>query len=78
MQRPKAVFTPLSDSPGYLLDKDKVTQLSTKVAFANNQLAIDMIDILKKSEENVFISPSSMMIALGMTLNGAADRKSVV
>lgn len=69
----KAVFTPLSDSPGYLLDKDKVTQLSTKVAFANNQLAIDMIDILKKSEENVFISPSSMMIALGMTLNGAAN-----
>jgi serine protease inhibitor len=69
----KAVFTPLYDSPGYLLDKDKVTQLSYDVASANNQLAIDMIDILKKTEENVFISPSSMMIALGMTLNGAAN-----
>jgi serine protease inhibitor len=69
----KAVFTPLYDSPGYLLDKDKVTQLSFDVASANNQLAIDMIDILKKTEDNVFISPSSMMIALGMTLNGAAN-----
>jgi serpin B len=69
----KAVFTPLYDSPGYLLDKDKVTQLSYSVASANNQLAIDMLDILKKTEDNVFISPSSMMIALGMTLNGAAN-----
>ncbi len=69
----KAVFTPLYDSPGYLLDKDKVTQLSADVANSNNQLAIDMIDILKKTEDNVFISPSSMMIALGMTLNGASD-----
>lgn len=69
----KAVFTPLYDSPGHLLDKDKVTQLSYTVASANNQLAIDMIDILKKTEDNVFISPSSMMIALGMTLNGAAN-----
>ena len=69
----KAVFTPLYDSPGYLLDKDKVTQLSYSVASANNQLAIDMLDILKQTEDNVFISPSSMMIALGMTLNGAAN-----
>lgn len=69
----KAVFTPLYDSPGYLLDKDKVTQLSYSVASANNQLAIDMIEILRQTEENVFISPSSMMIALGMTLNGAAN-----
>ncbi len=70
----KAVFTPLYDSPGHLLDKDKVTQLSYTVATANNQLAIDMLDILRQSEENVFISPSSMMIALGMTLNGAANQ----
>jgi serine protease inhibitor len=69
----QAVFTPLYDSPGYLLDKDKVTQLSYDVASANNQLAIDMIDILKQTEDNVFISPTSMMIALGMTLNGAAN-----
>lgn len=69
----KAVFTPLYDSPGYLLDKDKVTQLSYAVAGSNNQLAIDMIEILKKTEDNVFISPSSMMIALGMTLNGASN-----
>ena len=69
----KAVFTPLYDSPGHLLDKDKVTQLSYTVASANNQLAIDMIDALKKTEDNVLISPSSMMIALGMTLNGAAN-----
>jgi len=69
----KAVFTPLYDSPGYLLDKDKVTQLSYDVASANNQLAIDMLEILKTSEDNVFISPSSMMIALGMTLNGATN-----
>jgi len=69
----KAVFTPLYDSPGYLLDKDKVTQLSYAVAGSNNQLAVDMIEILKKTEDNVFISPSSMMIALGMTLNGASN-----
>jgi serine protease inhibitor len=69
----KAVFIPLYDSPGHLLDKDKVTQLSYAVASSNNQLAIDMIGILKKTEDNVFISPSSMMIALGMTLNGAAN-----
>ena len=69
----KAVFTPLTDSPGYLQDKDKVTELSYTVASANNQLAIDMIEILRQTEENVFISPSSMMIALGMTLNGAAN-----
>lgn len=69
----KAVFTPLYDSPGYLLDKDKVTQLSYAVAGSNNQLAVDMIEILKKTEDNVFVSPSSMMIALGMTLNGASN-----
>lgn len=69
----KAVFTPLYDSPGYLLDKDKVTQLSYAVTGSNNQLAVDMIEILKKTEDNVFISPSSMMIALGMTLNGASN-----
>ncbi len=69
----KAVFTPLVDSPGHLLDKDKVTQLSYSVASANNQLAIDMIEILRQSQENVFISPSSLMIALGMTLNGASN-----
>jgi len=69
-----APYTPLFDSLGYLVTKDKIIQLAPSVASANNQLAFDMFNYLKQTDDTIFFSPTSMMLALGMTLNGADNQ----
>ncbi len=59
-------------------NQDKLAQtghndMSMKLVYANNQFAFQIFSEIQKSQsnENIFISPSSIALALSMTYNGA-------
>lgn len=61
----------ISSTPGYLKKVNKVTKVDPKISQALNLFALDLFNEVNSQNGNVFISPVSIYIALGMTYNGA-------
>ena len=62
----------MSTDPGKVVVRD-LTQSERQVTTAGEQFGIDLFKSLAAEEQNVFISPLSVSMALGMTLNGARN-----
>ena len=54
--------------------KPEIGSIDTKVVTANTRFGFNLFDEIRKTEqdENIFISPFSVSVALAMTLNGAS------
>jgi serine protease inhibitor len=58
-------------SPGHLTSVRKITKLDDRMPKLLNDFAINLYEELYEADKNLFISPASIYLALGMTYNGA-------
>jgi serpin B len=61
----------IASTPGHLTSINKISTLNTKTVTNLNTFAINLYNELYSSDDNLFISPASIYLALGMTYNGA-------
>ncbi|MDD4036583.1 MAG: serpin family protein [Bacilli bacterium] len=66
---PKINF--LLSTPGYLVDYPETVEIDNRIAKSLNEFSVILYNELYKDNENIFISPASIYLALGMTVNGA-------
>ena len=66
----------LEDTLRTNVDIDEVDEVDSNVPIANNDFGFNLINSIWQTEQNqnIFISPFSISIALTMTLNGAANQ----
>ncbi|MDD2490167.1 MAG: serpin family protein [Bacilli bacterium] len=67
----KPRMSTLHSTPGHLTNIKPVKQLNDQSMIKLNNFAFKLYDELYKEHENMFISPVSIYLALGMTYNGA-------
>jgi serine protease inhibitor len=61
----------IASSPGHLTSVRKITKLDDRMPKLLNDFAINLYEELYEADKNLFISPASIYLALGMTYNGA-------
>ena len=61
----------IASSPGHLASVRKITKLDDRMPKLLNDFAINLYEELYEADKNLFISPASIYLALGMTYNGA-------
>lgn len=66
-------YTPLLDSVGYLTTKDKPTEIPSTISESLMTLTDEMIEHFMLEQKNVFVSAPSLLLALGMTAQGAKN-----
>ncbi len=68
-----ASYTVLAGGPGHLDGKASDNHPSDAITQANHKLGQTMLSYFAQADENTFVSPLSLQLALAMTLNGATD-----
>lgn len=63
----------LVETPGYLVNHSKVKEIDKEIVESLNGFALNLYNELYSENDNIFISPTSIYLALSMTINGASN-----